>query len=59
MQGVGVMTPKKGKKIVRAIELKNSAITNISRYRVRSLPGAGALLKPEDREEQQLSLMDD
>ena len=58
-QGVGVMTPKKGKKIVRAIELKNSAITNISRYRVRSLPGAGALLKPEDREEQQLSLMDD
>ena len=58
-QGVGVMTPKKGKKIVRAIALKDSAITNVSRYRVRSLPAAGALLKPEDREEQQLSLMDE
>ena len=32
---------------------------NISRYRVRSLPGRRELyLKPEDRAEQQLSLMD-
>ena len=53
------MSPKKGKKIVRAVLLKKTAIRNISRYRVRSLPAAGALLKPEDREEQQLSLMDE
>ena len=59
LKGVGVMSPKKGKKIVRAVLLKETAIRNISRYRVRSLPAAGALLKPEDREEQQLSLMDE
>ena len=58
-QGVGVMSPKKGKRIVRAAWLKDTAIRNVSRYRVRSLPAAGALLKPEDREEQQLSLMDE
>ena len=58
-QGVGVMSLKKGKKIVRAEALKDTAIRNVSRYRVRSLPAAGALLKPEDREEKQLSLMDE
>ena len=58
-QGVGVMSPKKGKRIVRAAWLKDTSIRNVSRYRVRSLPAAGALLKPEDREEQQLSLMDE
>ena len=58
-QGVGVMSPKKGKKIVRAVMLKDTAIKNVARYRVRTLPAAGALLKAEDREEQQLSLMDE
>jgi DNA gyrase subunit A len=58
-QGVGVMSLKKGRKVVRAEELKNTAIRNVPRYRVRTLPAAGALLKPEDREEQQLSLMDE
>ena len=58
-QGVGVMTLKKGRKVVRAEPLKSTAIRNVSRYRVRSLPAAGALLKPEDREEQQLSLMEE
>ena len=58
-QGVGVMTLKKGKKVVRAVPLKDTAIQNVSRYRVRSLPAAGALLKPEDREEKQLSLMEE
>ena len=58
-QGVGVMALKKGRKVVRALPLKDSAIQNVSRYRVRSLPAAGALLRSEDREEQQLSLMDE
>ena len=58
-QGVGVMSPKKGKKIVRAVMLKDTAIKNVARYRVRTLPAAGALLKAEDRDEQQLSLMDE
>ena len=58
-QGVGVMALKKGRKVVRVLPLKDSAIQNVSRYRVRSLPAAGALLRSEDREEQQLSLMDE
>jgi hypothetical protein len=32
---------------------------NQNRYRVRSLPAAGALLKPEDKGEEQLSLIED
>ena len=58
-QGVGVMALKKGRKVVRAVPLESTAIKNTARYRVRSLPAAGALLKPEDKEEKQLSLMDE
>ena len=58
-QGVAVMTLKAKRTLVKALPVKDSAITNLSRYRVKNLPGAGALLKSEDRVEQQLSLMDD
>ena len=58
-QGVGIMSLKKGRRVVRADALKDTAIQNTARYRVRSLPAAGAILKPEDREEQQLSLMEE
>ena len=58
-QGVAVMTLKAKRTLVKALPVKDSAITNLSRYRVKNLPGAGALLKNEDRVEQQLSLMDD
>ena len=57
-QGVGVMSLKKARRVVGACELKDSAIENAQRYRVRTIPAAGALLKPEDRGERQLSLMD-
>ena len=55
-QGVAVMTLKKNAKIVRVQTLADSAIANQARYRVRTLPGAGALLRQEDTEQQQLSL---
>ncbi len=55
-QGVGVMALKKGRVLTRAMFLADSRIKNVSRYRVRSLPAAGALLRPEDREEQQMSM---
>ena len=58
-QGVGVMSLKKGRRVMRVYALADTAIRNAARYRVRSLPAAGALLKPEDREEQQLSLMEE
>ena len=58
-QGVAVMTLKPKRTLVKALTLKDSAITNPARYRVKNLPGAGALLKAKDRVEQQMSLMDD
>ena len=58
-QGVAVMTLKVKRSLVKALPVKDCAITNLARYRVKNLPGAGALLKSEDRVEQQLSLMDD
>lgn len=58
-QGVGVMSLKAKRALVRAVPVSETQIKNISRYRVRSLPAAGAVLKPEDREEQQLSMIED
>ncbi len=55
-QGVAVMTLKTKYKLDRACWLEESAIRNIARYRVRSLPAAGALLRPEDKGEEQISL---
>ena len=34
-----------------------SGISNFARYRVRSLPAAGALVREEDSEEQQMTLI--
>lgn len=53
------MSLKAKRSLVKALPLADSSITNVSRYRVKNLPGAGAILKAEDRTEQQLSLMDD
>jgi DNA gyrase subunit A len=57
-QGVAVMTLKAKRVLTNALPVKDTTITNISRYRVKNIPAAGALLKSEDRVEQQLSLMD-
>ena len=58
-QGVGVMTMKPKYKLRAARPLHETGIKNLSRYRVRSLPAAGALLREEDRGEQQLSLLEE
>lgn len=55
-QGVAVMTLKTKYKFRGAMWLEDTSIKNISRYRVRSLPAAGALLKPEDSGEEQMSI---
>ncbi len=57
-QGVAGMSVKNKHKLVSAALLENTSVKNKSRYRVRSLPGAGALLKDEDRGEIQMSLID-
>ena len=58
-QGVGVMTMKPKYKLRAARPLHETGIKNLSRYRVRSLPAAGALLREEDRGEKQLSLLEE
>ena len=56
-QGVGVMTMKPKWHVETAKLLEETPITNKSRYRVRSLPAAGALLRQEDTEETQLEIL--
>jgi len=54
-QGVSVMSLKKKTAVTHATPVKDSGITNLSRYRTRNLPAAGALLKPEDAPDKQIS----
>jgi DNA gyrase subunit A len=56
-QGVVMMTLKPKYKVQAAAFLQDCHFVKPARYRARSLPAAGALLKEEDREEQQLSLL--
>ena len=54
-QGVAVLTLKKKAVLERAVELSGSGIVNESRYRSKTIPTAGALVKPEDLGQQQES----
>ena len=56
-QGVNVMTLKPKYKVADARPLADTPIVNAARYRARSLPVAGALLKEEDRGEEQMTLL--
>ena len=54
-QGVAVLTLKKKAVLKDATLLEGSGIVNQSRYRTKTIPSAGALLKPEDTGEKQAS----
>ena len=56
-QGVAVMTLKTKYKLDRVAAVVETGIVNHARYRVRSVPAAGALLKAEDSDEKQLELL--
>ena len=58
-QGVAVMNLKPKYRLDTAEYLEDTAVANRSRYRVRAVPAAGALLRQEDTEERQLGLLDD
>ncbi len=53
-QGVAVVSLKKKAAVTGAVLLENSGIVNQSRYRTRTLPSAGAILKEEDAQEKQI-----
>ena len=54
-QGVSVMSIKKKAQLDHVLLLEESGITNVSRYRCRTIPTAGALIKEEDSLEKQAS----
>ncbi|MDY3869999.1 MAG: DNA gyrase subunit A [Clostridiaceae bacterium] len=56
-QGVAVMALKKNQQVTQACLLSESGIENVVRYRTRTLPAAGALIKEEDAPDKQMSLL--
>ena len=56
-QGVNVMTLKPKYRLEKVAPLSQTHIVNPARYRARSLPIAGALLREVDRGEEQMSLL--
>ena len=57
-QGVGVLAVKARRTLAELSFLADAPLDNLSRYRVRSLPAAGSLLRAEDVGQEQLSLLD-
>ena len=57
--GVAVMTLKPKYQLETVLPLEETAIASKSRYRVRAVPAAGALLRQEDTGEVQLGLLDE
>ena len=53
--GVSAMSLKKKASVLYAVKLEESGITNVSRYRCRTIPTAGSLLKDDDSAEKQTS----
>ena len=53
--GVNVVSLKKKASVSHAVKVEESGIVNQSRYRCRSIPGAGALIKEEDSPDKQIS----
>ncbi len=51
--GVAVMSLKKKAVLQNALRLEDSGIENQSRYRMKTIPAAGAILRPEDSQEKQ------
>ena len=54
-QGVAVLSLKKKAILEKAAILEGSGVVNASRYRTKTIPSAGAILKPEDLGQQQES----
>jgi len=53
--GVNVVSLKKKAAVIHAVPLETSGIVNQSRYRAKTLPTAGAILKAEDSPEKQIT----
>ncbi|MGE4353030.1 MAG: DNA gyrase subunit A [Oscillospiraceae bacterium] len=56
-QGVSVMTMKPKFRLDKAVFIEDAPIKNFSRYRMRSIPAVGALLREGDSGEEQMTLL--
>ena len=56
-QGVQVVTLKRKYKLTEVRLPESSGIANLKRYRCRAIPAPGAILKEEDSDEKQLSML--
>ena len=54
--GVGALSLRKKALLQKMVLLSETSIHNLARYRSKSLPAAGAIVKDEDSEEKQLTL---
>ena len=54
-QGVSVIALKKKAAVSRAVRLSESGIVNQSRYRTKTIPSAGAVVKEEDSPDKQIT----
>ncbi len=57
--GVSLMNLKPKFRVEKVILAEKSQIKNTARYRARTIPVAGAILREEDREEKQMSFIED
>ncbi|MEF9971314.1 MAG: topoisomerase IV, partial [Oscillospiraceae bacterium] len=55
--GVSLMNVKTKFHVEKVLPLEESTIKNVARYRAKSIPIAGALLREDDRGEEQMSLI--
>ena len=55
-QGVQVLTLRKNAVLSRALPASEAHLSNLSRYRAKAVPAAGAILKPEDTEQPQITM---
>jgi len=56
-QGVGLLALKKKYTLDHVCRIEETGINNLQRYRGRSIPATGALLKEEDSDDKQMTLI--
>ncbi len=57
-QGVNVMSPTKNSKLADVKFVSESGIKDVKHYRTKNIPAKGAVIRPEDAEDEQLTLFE-
>ncbi len=57
-QGVNVMSPTKNSKLADVKLVTESGIKDVKHYRTKNIPAKGAVIRPEDAEDEQLTLFE-